>query len=126
MTHYLYISGPITNDPDYMQKFQDCEDWIRRHTKYEPVNPSKDVPWILRSDGIENPTHNDYMRVSINLLTEYPNTSIVMLPDWQISNGAKFEYNTSYFLNYKSYFFNQKDIGIMDLGIKDLPKEMMK
>ena len=121
MTHYLYISGPITNDPDYMQKFQTCEDWIKKYTKYEPINPSRLVPEILELDKIENPTHNDYMRVSINLLTENPNTSIVMLENWEKSNGARFEHNIAYFFNYYILFFN-RDI----FRIFNIPKEMLK
>jgi hypothetical protein len=119
MTYYLYISGPITNDPDYMQKFQACEDWIRKHTKYEPVNPAKLVPEILKLDGIENPTHNDYMRVSINILTEYQNTSIVMLGGWRNSKGSCYEHKISYMLNYKIMWFKKNNMAY-------IPKEMLK
>lgn len=122
--NYLYISGPISNDPDYLTKFINCERWILKNTKCIPINPAVASPVLLKKQGIDNPNQDDYMRMSINLLTLNPNTGIVMLEDWELSEGAKIENQVAINLNYNIYYFDQNVPELFSWYT--IPKEMFK
>lgn len=80
----VYISGPITDDPDYLRHFQEAEDFLRaRWPHAEIVNPTKCVPF--------NPewTWKDYMKEDIKLLVDC--NAIFMMKGWTESRGANLE-----------------------------------
>ena len=84
MTHdkeVAYISGAITHDPNYLQKFADAE-MVLEHLGYVVLNPT-DTPLGLNYD--------EYMKLDL-LLVEIADT-IVMLPDWLQSDGATLEHD---------------------------------
>lgn len=76
----VYISGPITFNPHYVQDFKDAETLIKM-CGYIPLTPV----------GDKNPeyTWQDYMRRDIKLLMEAD--AIFMLKGWRISKGARLE-----------------------------------
>lgn len=76
----VYISGRITGDPHYREKFARAERVLRRRG-YEPVNPTKGEP-----DGKE---WTWYMRRDIKKLCDCDR--ICMLNDWPESKGATVE-----------------------------------
>ena len=77
----LYLSGAITNVPNYKHAFTRAE-WkykLQRHTVLNPamLPESKEL------------TYDAYMRMSIALLAEAD--GIVMLKGWEKSKGANIE-----------------------------------
>jgi hypothetical protein len=85
MKKKIYISGKITGlDTDVATKlFKDAENYAKDEMGYEPVNPmelcEQDDTW----EWI------DYMRVDIKALVDCD--AILMLPNWEDSDGAKLE-----------------------------------
>ena len=116
---YLYISGPITGVENYKENFKACEDWIRKNTKYEPINPAFSNNIALSVEGNFSPKYEDYMRVSFLHMTLHPNTSVVFLPGWFRSNGSFQEDALASVLGYKKMFFDGEKI-------KDVPEDMLK
>lgn len=84
MTHdreVAYISGAITSDPNYRQKFADAE-MVLDHLGYSVLNPT------ILPDGL---TYDEYMAIDLRFV-EAADT-LVMLPDWIRSHGAPIERN---------------------------------
>jgi len=77
----IYISGAITNDPDYLAKF----DRVEKHLtalNFEVVNPTK-----LQHD--HNKSYKNYMKEDIRELLNCD--AIFMIYGWDKSAGAKLE-----------------------------------
>lgn len=79
-----YISGKITGDDNYLQKFLDAELYLDKQG-FAVVNPAaalilfpKDTKYI------------EYMCNSLRLLDSCD--CVYMLKDWQVSHGAKIEH----------------------------------
>lgn len=82
MTHekeVAYISGAITSDPNYKQKFANAQT-VLEYLGYVVLNPTS-TPLGLH--------YHEYMDIDL-LLVEIADT-LVMLPDWKKSPGAKIE-----------------------------------
>lgn len=77
----VYISGAITNDPDYKQKFKDAQKKLKKDG-YIPVNPT----WIQAELAWE-----EYMYIDLAML--HICDAVYMMKGWKESNGAKIEYN---------------------------------
>lgn len=76
----IYISGGITNVPNYMEHFNKAENELTKQG-YDVVNPARinaNLPTIC--------THEDYMKVSIAELSICD--SIYMLKGFDNSKGA--------------------------------------
>ncbi|NCC88598.1 MAG: DUF4406 domain-containing protein [Clostridia bacterium] len=76
-----YISGKITDNPNYMADFERAEMWLKLQG-YEVVNPTK----CCQCDCF---TYQDYMKVDLVLLEMCD--AVYMLFNWKDSNGAKTE-----------------------------------
>jgi hypothetical protein len=104
----VYISGPITNDPDYMRKFAEAEKWIRENLGCKVINPAVEVPKVLKSYfKITIPTHADYMLASIYLMTRQGNTSVCFLDGWRKSKGCNEEYKVMRIIKMKYFYFEE-------------------
>lgn len=90
-----YISGPITNDPDYYNKFAKAEYEIYK-LGLRPVNPTRLVPVQ------KNWMWTDYMREDLKLLLTC--SYIYMLKGWEDSQGAKVELDLANTLKIKALF----------------------
>lgn len=76
----IYISGPITNNPDFKKDFEEAERRLKEKG-FEPVNPAK--------TEIEDGTWKDYMKADIKQLVDCD--GIYMLSGWSKSRGARLE-----------------------------------
>ena len=78
----IYISGPITGDPDYKTKFNAAESYIGKWKEHIVLNPAM-LPEGLRS-------HEDYMSICLEMV--HAADAVVMLQGWTESAGAKEEH----------------------------------
>jgi hypothetical protein len=76
----IYISGKITGDPDYYEKFKAEEERLAR-LGYEPCNPAKKA-----NSGY---SWEWYMRLDIHMMVLCD--GVALLPDWKESRGAQIE-----------------------------------
>ncbi len=74
----IYISGAITNNPDYEQQFEAAEKAFEAEG-LTPVNPAKNNGYDYKS------------YIDIGLIELMNCEAIYMLPGWQKSTGARLE-----------------------------------
>ena len=75
----IYISGKITDNPNYKDEFFEAEGWLANQG-YKPINPSN-IDVVL-----PELTYEQYMAIDYKLLEMAD--GIFMLHDWQKSKGA--------------------------------------
>ena len=80
----VYISGPITGVPDYMEKFEAAEKELVEKG-FAVVNPAK-INYGMPDDM----TYEEYMEIDIKLIDMCD--VICMLRGWKMSRGANREY----------------------------------
>ena len=81
----IYISGAITNNPNYKEDFERAEDYLQReYPSAEIINPA-----LVNSHLPKSTTHEEYMRMSFCMLDMAD--SIFMIYGWQKSCGASQE-----------------------------------
>jgi len=80
----IYISGKITGTDDYMERFDEAEQLLKRAGYKSIVNPAS-VASMLPDDF----THREYMLISLAELSTC--SEICLLDDWYDSEGAKME-----------------------------------
>ena len=82
----IYISGEITNNPNYKEDFERAEDYLQREY------PSADIinPALVNSFLPKSTTYEEYMKMSFCMLDMCD--SIYMLQGWEKSCGANREY----------------------------------
>ncbi len=83
----IYISGPITNDPDYMEHFNEAEERLKAKG-YEVINPARSINDLMKSIGWEL-DYNSILCMDIAMLQSCD--AIYMLRGYRNSNGAKTE-----------------------------------
>lgn len=76
----VFISGKITGDPNYREKFEKAEVYLKKHG-YIVMNPA------ILPEGFE---WDEYMDITVAMLRACD--TIAMLPGWRNSKGAKCEY----------------------------------
>ena len=79
----IYISGAITGTSDYMGRFKAAQDTLESKG-YVVINPA-----LVNSNLPEKCTHDDYMTVSMAMLSLC--STIYLLDGWNHSAGAKDE-----------------------------------
>ena len=88
----LYISGPITGNPNYLQQFADAELQLSM-LGYDVYNPAANV---LEQDNATGPgwegtpSWSDYMRRDILIIARDAD-GLALLPGWADSEGAVLE-----------------------------------
>lgn len=125
MIEKIYISGPISNTPDYHINFRAAESIVREFLKGTPVNPV-DVPaacidydkvngehWCF---GTTTHRHNGHtwscwMRGDIKALMDCQ--GLIMLPGWENSEGAKLEKRTANSVGMKHWILEQMGSTVM-------------
>lgn len=75
----IYISGKITNNPNYVDEFFNAEKWLieQGHRTINPANLKVTFPEL---------TYKEYMTIDYTLLQMAD--GIFMLHEWQKSKGA--------------------------------------
>lgn len=82
----IYISGAITNNPNYKEDFERAEDYLQReYPNAEIINPA-----LVNSHLPKSTTHEEYMQMCFVMLDMAD--SIFMIDGWQKSCGASQEY----------------------------------
>lgn len=80
----VYVSGPISGTPGYMQKFGEAEAQLTKGG-YVVINPAK-----VNAQLPDSLSHAEYMRISIAMLDMCD--VIYLLKGWRDSRGASMEY----------------------------------
>lgn len=78
----IYISGPITNDPDFEKKFDYYRTLLRRRG-HQVLDPTV---WNREKLVLE---YQEYMKLDLAMIEVCD--AIYMLPNWQDSKGAQIE-----------------------------------
>lgn len=90
----IYISGAMTSDPDYEEKFNAAERWIRRkYPDAEVVNPvrlSRELEESRCAEPDSLPRH-EYLKKDISELVEC--NRLMAIPGFEKSAGAMLEIN---------------------------------
>lgn len=81
----IYISGAITNNPDYKEDFERAGDYLQREY------PSADIinPALVNSFLPKSTTYEEYMKMSFCMLDMCE--AIFMMRGWEKSCGANRE-----------------------------------
>lgn len=86
----VYISGPISNDQDYMKKFTKTAidlvygKYVESHS--DIINPAR----VLNTLPVQKLQYDDLMKLCLDLLSMCD--TICMMKGWQESKGACIEY----------------------------------
>ena len=80
----VYISGPITGTKDYMKRFAEEEERLKKKG-YSVINPAK-----VNAQLPEDTTYEEYMAMSLIMLDMCD--AIYMMDGWKNSRGANREY----------------------------------
>lgn len=82
----IYISGAITNNPNYKDDFERAEDYLQREY------PSADIinPALVNSFLPKSTTYEEYMKMCLCMLDKCD--SIYMIKGWKKSCGSNREY----------------------------------
>lgn len=97
----IYISGAVTNNPNYKQKFAEAEIRLKKAGYKEIINPVK----IMANLPPETP-YKTYLDISLFLLRDC--SEIYMLKGWQDSKGATLEYTYAKAVGMKIVFEDEK------------------
>lgn len=100
----IYISGPITGDPDYLWKFCRAEKFLRDRG-HKTINPARLIQ-PLESQGIKL-SYEDYIDIDKKWL-KYAD-GIYMLEGWNHSKGANIEITTFSDHGRNSNIFHEKE-----------------
>ena len=80
----VYLSGPMTSDPEYMGKFTGADQFLRNQG-YHVANPAE-----LYRVLPDNATYEELLNLDLQILAMCD--ALVQLPGWEKSCGANREY----------------------------------
>ncbi len=82
----IYISGAISNNPNYKEDFERAEDYLQKeYPSAEIINPA-----LVNSCLPKSTTHEEYMRMSFCMMDMCD--SVYFIKGWEESKGANQEY----------------------------------
>jgi len=81
----VYLSGPITNVKNYKGLFMFANYLVRMCDASQVFNPALQIP--------ESLGYEEAMKRCVRTLTDHD--AIVMLPDWNVSQGSKVEHEVA-------------------------------
>ena len=111
----LYLSGPMSNIQDNnASEFNRVTKILREALSYHIINP-------LEYPNFD--TWEDNLKFDLCFITKMGVSNMIMLPGWELSNGARLERYTAYLLNMKVYEYKQLYGDNFTLNI--LPNEYM-
>ena len=90
-TKYIYISGPITSNPDYKFEFALAQSILQKDADVV-INPAAIVlPYADKMP--ESERWAEYLLHDIKIITELKdkNITMVLLPNWKLSKGSCLE-----------------------------------
>lgn len=90
----LYLSGPITKDPEYKEKFDAAESYLSTWKEHIVLNPAVLPKGLKRYD--------DYLSIGHEMLKAAD--GIVMLKGWKESYGARVELKAAVQNGLKVYY----------------------
>lgn len=95
----IYISGKVTGDSGYIEKFKEAEKKVRQQYKgCGVINPVAVVQAISAATK-ESMTYGECMEIDLCLLEMCD--AIYLLPDWKESKGAIMEYHKARAMGYE-------------------------
>ena len=80
----VYLSGPISGDPEYKEKFRAAEESLTNDCFATVLNPAK------LSEAFPGLGESKYLQLALTLVT-YAN-AVYMMKGWERSKGACIEY----------------------------------
>lgn len=105
MAKVIYLSGPITEDPDYKKKFNDAEVLLSGRLGHKVLNPA------VLPQGL---TEAQYMRIDLAMLDSAD--VVVFLPGWENSRGASIERSYCHKIDKPRFFWD--DCEAVDVGLQ--------
>lgn len=81
----VYLSGPITNVKNYKGLFIFANYLVRMCDARQVFDPASQIP--------DNLSYEEAMKRCVRALTDHD--TIVMLPDWNVSQGSKVEHEVA-------------------------------
>ena len=94
-TKYIYISGPITSNPDYKFEFALAQSILQKDADVV-INPAAIVlPYADKMP--ESERWAEYLHHDLRIITELreKNIKMVMLPNWKLSKGSCLEHTVA-------------------------------
>lgn len=101
----IYISGRITDNPNYIEQFQECQDFLLTENIFYPINPAATVSTICTKLKLQNPSWENYMKIALKLMLDDDCYDIVLLPGFWSSRGAMAELRIAFDLKYRIHYF---------------------
>ena len=87
---YIYISGKITNNPNWKEQFKVAEMKLKASGENNVIINPEYIGQELEKE-IEHPTYKDYMQADLRTLLIC--NTIYMLSNWKESKGATLEHS---------------------------------
>ena len=94
-TKYIYISGPISSNPDYKIEFALAQSILQKDADVV-INPAAIV--LPYADKLpESERWAEYLLHDIKIITELKdkNITMVLLPNWKLSKGSCLEHTVA-------------------------------
>lgn len=108
----IYISGKITGDEKYLQKFMEAQMRLEAEG-HQVINPA------MMSGVMPGATWGEYLLNGLNMLRDHAE-GVVMLPDWKDSKGACLEYGHATGLEIPVYMYQKEGRPIFLAGMETM------
>jgi len=98
----IYLSGKITGDKFYAEKFLKMEQQLRHDTGHSVINPIHVRPWL----GVKRwffymvPAMKNVYRADV----------VYLLPDWKQSKGAIIEFVAAWLMRKDIYYIQERPV----------------